>query len=161
MLTIQIILRIYLICLLEHNILQLLYLYQDCEHYGTEAQYSLRVFMWSLLFCMPLEGTDVISTMAQVMWILWHVAIVVELIVNAKNRLKAGFPKCTVSELAAGIIPQAIVSLLVVAAVIYVRLHCTAEAFTVMTDFVSANMHITIMLMNVICVINTKLHNAK
>ena len=158
MLTIQIILRIYLICLLEHDILHLLYLYQDCEHYGTEAQYSLRVFIWALLFCMPLEGTDVISTMAQVMWIIWHIGLVIEMIVDAKkNHMKLVFPKRAAIETTA----RGIVSLLVIAAVIYVRLHCTAESFTGMTDVVSTNMHITTILMIVICVINTKLHNAK
>ena len=157
MLTIQIILRIYLICLLEHDILQLLYLYQDCEHYGTETQYSLRVFMWSLLFCMPLEGTDVISTMAQVIWIIWHIVLVILLITDQKSCLKSGSPKHTASK---PVIAQAIVSLLVIAAVIYIRLHCTAESFTIMADIMNKNLPVIILLMIVICGICRKLQNA-
>ena len=95
--------------------------------------------------------------MAQVIWIIWHIVLVILLITDQKSCLKSGSPKRTASK---PVIAQAIVSLLVIAAVIYIRLHCTADSFTIMADIMNKNPPVTILLMIVICGICRKLQNA-
>ena len=125
MFAIQTALRIYLICLTVHDQVLVLTSYKS-EPDGTAARFSPRVIMWMLLFCMPLEGGRAVCTVSRMAWIIWHAALVIECIVDeTAKRRKWSLPKRTATELAACIMPQAITSIIVIGAVIYIGL-CSA-----------------------------------